>query len=289
MTRKRAVWVVASLLLAMVVLAIVAQRQVGEFLFDRAISQRIGRDISTELPDGLHVFMCGTGAPLADSERAGPCIAVLAGKHGFVFESGSGSTRKLGAMAFPLDKLDALFLSHLHSDHIDGMVELLLQAWIGGSRDKPLPVYGPTGVDRVVGGFGEAYTVDRGLRVAHHGTKVANPAGFGGDAPSLFDGRIVTAKDGMIIMPPRERKGDRFRPAVLKKSQVARVTGLEPATSGVTGRHSNQLSYTRALSGLAPLGSSAPSRRLAGCQCDGTGFFGQSWSSARYPRRYTSN
>lgn len=27
---------------------------------------------------------------------------------------------------------------------------------------------------------------------------------------------------------------------------MARVTGLEPATSGVTGRHSNQLSYTRA-------------------------------------------
>ncbi len=26
---------------------------------------------------------------------------------------------------------------------------------------------------------------------------------------------------------------------------MARVTGLEPATSGVTGRHSNRLSYTR--------------------------------------------
>lgn len=28
---------------------------------------------------------------------------------------------------------------------------------------------------------------------------------------------------------------------------MARVTGLEPATSGVTGQHSNQLSYTRTL------------------------------------------
>jgi hypothetical protein len=34
----------------------------------------------------------------------------------------------------------------------------------------------------------------------------------------------------------------------LLEGKVARVTGLEPATSGVTGRHSNQLSYTRALS-----------------------------------------
>ncbi len=33
--------------------------------------------------------------------------------------------------------------------------------------------------------------------------------------------------------------------------EMARVTGLEPATSGVTGRHSNQLSYTRTFPGPA--------------------------------------
>ena len=41
--------------------------------------------------------------------------------------------------------------------------------------------------------------------------------------------------------------------ATFLRKKVARVTGLEPATSGVTGRHSNQLSYTRAFH-LQPLG-----------------------------------
>ncbi len=37
----------------------------------------------------------------------------------------------------------------------------------------------------------------------------------------------------------------RVRMVLFPKRKMARVTGLEPATSGVTGRHSNQLSYTR--------------------------------------------
>ena len=36
-----------------------------------------------------------------------------------------------------------------------------------------------------------------------------------------------------------------MKSAIPSKEGMARVTGLEPATSGVTGRHSNQLSYTR--------------------------------------------
>jgi hypothetical protein len=38
---------------------------------------------------------------------------------------------------------------------------------------------------------------------------------------------------------------------------MARVTGLEPATSGVTGRHSNRLSYTRALEWKTRIGAKA--------------------------------
>ena len=52
---------------------------------------------------------------------------------------------------------------------------------------------------------------------------------------------------------PQCLPGGHLRHVITKKGRclsgerMARVTGLEPATSGVTGRHSNRLSYTRAL------------------------------------------
>lgn len=158
------------------------QRWIGEQAFNSAVDSQAGIDRTAELPDGLHAYVCGSGSPIPDAERAGPCIAVLAGREGFVFDAGSGSIRKLGRMGFPMDRLEAGFLTHLHSDHLDGLGELMLQAWIAGGRGTPLPVYGPPGTDRVVSGFMQAYDIDKGFRIAHHGPAVARPGGFGGEA-----------------------------------------------------------------------------------------------------------
>ena len=183
-------------------LALFAQRQIGELLFERAVSSTVGIDRSAALPDGLHAYVCGSGSPMPDADRAGPCIAVLAGKRAFVFDAGSGSIRKLGRMGFPMDKLDAAFLTHLHSDHFDGLGELMLQAWMAGGRDTPLPIYGPEGTDRVVAGFVEAYTIDRGYRIAHHGEAVARPGGFGGTAKvvAMDTGGKVIYRDGEVVI-----------------------------------------------------------------------------------------
>ena len=156
------------------------QPQIAEFTFDRAVDRTVGVDPSADLPDGLHVYMCGTGSPMPDVSRAGPCIGVLAGRQAFVFDAGSGGIRKLSRMGFPMDRLEGAYLTHLHSDHIDGLGELLLQAWIAGGRSAPLPVSGPVGTETVVNAFNAAYELDRGYRVAHHGPEVANPAGSGG-------------------------------------------------------------------------------------------------------------
>ena len=149
-----------------------------EKVYDRAMAP----DAFADLPDGLHVGLCGSGSPMPDPGRAGPCTAVLAGQRLFVIDSGAGSTKNLSLMNLPPAKVDAVLLTHLHSDHIDGLGELMLQRWAGGGASAPVPVYGPTGVDQVVAGFQQAYLLDRGFRIAHHGEKVVHPSGFGGTA-----------------------------------------------------------------------------------------------------------
>jgi len=147
------------------------------------------------LADGLYVGLCGAGSPLPDDRRGGPCTVVIAGKRMFLIDAGSGASRNLARMGFNPGDIEALFLTHFHSDHIDGLGEVMLQRWGGAAHDQPLPVYGPTGVSEVVAGFMQAYALDKSYRIAHHGEKVVPPGGFGGEARSFEaaapEGRVV--------------------------------------------------------------------------------------------------
>jgi ribonuclease Z len=204
---KRNVALFGALIAVLAGLALVLGRgTIAKRAFETALENNVAVDQSLALDDGLHAYVCGSGSPMPDADRAGPCIAVLAGREGFVFDAGSGSIRKLQRMGFPMDRLQAVFLTHLHSDHIDGMGELLLQAWVGGGRGVPLPVYGPEGTDQVVAGLMQAYRIDSGYRIAHHGPEVARPGGFGGiaqvytcDDAGADCGKVVYELNGVTI------------------------------------------------------------------------------------------
>lgn len=183
--KRKLGWTLAVLMLVVGGVMLFGRTWLAERAFQRALDTTVGVDQTAKLPDGLTVYVCGSGSPMPDASRAGPCLGVLAGQQAFVFDTGSGSIRKLMRMGFPMPRIQAAFLTHLHSDHIDGLGELLLQAWIAGSRGALLPVYGPEGTDKVVAGFNQAYAIDQGFRVAHHGPKIANPAGAGGAAQVL--------------------------------------------------------------------------------------------------------
>ena len=137
---------------------------------------------------------------MPDPTRAGPCTVVLAGKRLFVVDAGAGGTKNLSLMNLPPAQVSAVFLTHFHSDHIDGLGELMLQHWAGGANASPLPIYGPTGVDEVVAGFQSAYRLDSGYRIAHHGPKVVPPSGFGG-TPHPFEARPDLANVTLIDEP----------------------------------------------------------------------------------------
>jgi ribonuclease Z len=197
---------IVLLLAALVAGAASFSGEIGAALLGQAFAHRAGVDTIRDLPDGLHIALCGTGAPLPDPRRAGPCNVVIAGKHIFVVDSGEGAAKHISLMGIPNGRIEAVFLTHFHSDHIDGLGPMMLLRWTTNAATSPLPVYGPTGVDSVVAGFDAAYRLDSGYRTAHHGPAVAPPGGAGGVARTFTppprgsnDSVVVYERDGLRV------------------------------------------------------------------------------------------
>ena len=191
-------WLIALLLLTGA-LVYLFRAPLSMAVAKRAALARLAADLAAELPDGLHVGLCGAGSPFPDDRRAGPCTLVLAGKRLFVFDAGSGSARNIGKMGFTHGQIEAIFLTHFHSDHIDGLGELLLQRWVSTGNLVPVPVHGGAGIKSVLGGIMQAYSLDSRYRVAHHGDSTVPASGFGGVARTIQtkpDSATVIMKDG---------------------------------------------------------------------------------------------
>lgn len=170
--------------------------EVATAVFQRAAASGVSNVLSERLPDGLHAVFCGTGSPLPDRSRAGPCVAVIAGDKVFVFDAGEGSAETLSLMGISPGGIDTLFLTHLHSDHFDGLAPIALQHWANASAQSPLRVIGPVGTARVAAGLNEAYAIDSSYRTAHHGESVMPPSGSG-LAASEF---VLQADAGHVVV-----------------------------------------------------------------------------------------
>ena len=126
------------------------------------------------LKDGkLHAYLIGSGGPINNNTRVAPCIAVMCAGEFFLFDVGPGSYRNVDLMRLPTSYLSAIFLTHFHSDHIGDLGEANVLSCANG-RTKPLDIYGPEGVEKVVNGFMMAYEQDSKYRNDHHGDEVFN-------------------------------------------------------------------------------------------------------------------
>ncbi len=161
--------------------------------------------------DGLQVFMCGTSSPLPAPGRAQACVAILAGKALYVIDAGAGSAQVATLSGLPLKRLEAVFLTHFHSDHIAAVPEFNLNSWVAG-RPRPLSVFGPAGIAEVVNGLNAAYRLDRTYRVAHHGAELLAPE-LGEMQSNLMEAGTAL-RFGELTVTSFEVNHDPIRPAV---------------------------------------------------------------------------
>ena len=109
----------------------------------------------------LKVTLLGTGSPLPEIERFGPSTLVEAGTDKLVFDAGRGASQRLRQLGIRLGQVNALFLTHLHSDHVVGVPDLWLHRWVGMTEQTaPLEVFGPPGTKEMMSFLSRAYESD---------------------------------------------------------------------------------------------------------------------------------
>lgn len=116
----------------------------------------------------FRVTLLGTGVPIPRPERFGPATLIEAGDQTILIDAGRGATIRLFQLGVPIGRIDALFLTHFHSDHTVGIPDLWLTGWLSSyfaARRRPFHVIGPTGTTELMRHLEAAYSRDLEIRI----------------------------------------------------------------------------------------------------------------------------
>jgi ribonuclease Z len=117
----------------------------------------------------MQVIILGSGSPLPDPARAGPSTLVRTTAGDLLFDCGRGVLMRTAAAGSAAGILRALFLTHLHSDHITDLNDIFTMRWAMSFQPNPLPVFGPYGTAALLQATEAMLEPDIGYRLAHHG------------------------------------------------------------------------------------------------------------------------
>jgi ribonuclease Z len=114
----------------------------------------------------MNLTLLGTGCPQVDTQRFGPASLVCHDSLTFLVDCGSGVTQHLLAAGSSGRPLDAVFLTHLHSDHVVDLFQLIISSWHQG-RDRPQRIFGPPGTRRHCDDLMALWRAELEQRIAH--------------------------------------------------------------------------------------------------------------------------
>jgi len=186
------------------------------------------------------VTLLGTASPSPRPTRFGPSTLVEAGDQKLLFDAGRGVPIRMWQIKVPMGKLDALFITHFHSDHVSGIPDLWLTGWLGpefGRRAAPFRVIGPTGTKTLMENIEKAFAADIKIRLED---EKLPPAGIA-IAPEEFDkDDVVFERNGVKVTAFEVDHGPGIKPAYGYRVDYK---GRSVVISGDTRYNENVIKY----------------------------------------------
>ncbi|MES2685655.1 MAG: MBL fold metallo-hydrolase [Pseudomonadota bacterium] len=174
-----------------------------------AFSQAVPPPVSA---DEFRVTLLGTGSPAPVMRRFGPGVLIQAGGKTLLIDCGRGTTQRLLQSGLRLGQVDALFLTHLHSDHVVGIPDLWLTGWLEASyaqRKGAFVVHGPAGTQEMMDGLTRAYQWDIKARIADQNL---SPGSIAAHVLEFKEG-VIYDQDGVKVTAIEVDHGDLLKPA----------------------------------------------------------------------------
>jgi len=187
------------------------------------------------------VTLLGTGVPIPSPDRFGPATLVEAGDQKLLFDAGRGAAIRLYQLGVPLGRINALLLTHYHSDHTSGIPDVWLTGWLQshfGTRSKPFRVIGPVGARNLMENLERAYALDIKIRIAD---EKLEPAGIGVEVDEFVDEGPVYEANGVKVIAFEVDHGEMIKPAFGYRIEY---DGRAAVISGDTRFHPNVITHS---------------------------------------------
>ena len=186
------------------------------------------------------VTLLGTGVPTPSPDRFGPATLIEAGDQKLLIDAGRGAAIRLYQLNIPLGRIDALLLTHYHSDHTSGIPDVWLTGWLQshfGTRRKPFRVIGPIGAKALMENLERAYALDIKIRIAD---EKLEPSGIAVTVEEFESDGIIYENNGVKVTAFEVDHGDVIKPAYGYRIEYG---GRAVVISGDTRYHPNVIKY----------------------------------------------
>jgi ribonuclease Z len=183
-----------------------------KLLVTATLAALAGATVNASAQERFRVTLLGTGTPTILPDRLGPATLVEIGNLKLLFDAGRGVPIRLAQVRIPPARIDALFITHYHSDHVHGIPDLWLTGWLpaGGQRKEAFHVIGPTGAKDLMANLERAYAADIRIRIADQDLP---PAGVAVRVDEFASDGVVYERDGVRVTAFEVDHGAEIKPA----------------------------------------------------------------------------